>query len=82
MSENDPILAALVRLEAGQKSMRAEITNLRVDVTSLRANVMEEICGMRAVLIERMDRLQGRLDQLHEQCFIAFAQGRNGAVSL
>jgi chromosome segregation ATPase len=56
------------RMEAGQGALRADLTRFRADL-------MEEHVGTRTVLVERMDRLQTRIDQLHEECFTAFAQG-------
>ncbi len=45
---DDPILAALARLEAGQGRLEAEQTRLRVD------------------LMDRMDRLQHRMQELDD----------------
>ena len=64
---DDPILSALTRFEAGQ-------TALHGDVTKLRADFLEELVAARNVLMERMNRLQSRIDQLREECFLAFAQ--------
>jgi hypothetical protein len=50
---DDPILAALARLEAGQ--------------TTLRTDFLDELGRTRADLMDRMDRLQHRLDGLDER---------------
>jgi hypothetical protein len=56
--------AGLSRIEAGQARLDAGQTRLEGSQTALRADLME-----------RLDRLQTRFDQLHDECFVAFAQG-------
>lgn len=56
---DDPILAALARLETGQASLRAEVKDVRTDF-------LAELGKTRADLMARMDRLQARLDGVDE----------------
>ena len=56
---DDPILAALARLEAGQG-------RLEVDMKSMRSDFLHELGNTRADVMDRMDRLQHRLDGLDE----------------
>ena len=71
MSE-DPILAAIAALRS---DMASRMDRIETAQGSLRTELLGETISTRAVLMERMDRFQARMDQLHEECFVAFAQG-------
>lgn len=71
--------ADITRLEAGQTALRADMTarmdRLEAALAQTRIDFLEELGATRGVLIARLDRLQARIDQLQEECFVAFAQG-------
>jgi len=67
--------ADMTDLHADMTNLRTDMTNLRTDMTNLRVDFLEELGGTRGVLVARLDRLQARIDQLQEECFVAFAQG-------
>jgi hypothetical protein len=65
---DDPILAALARIEAGLGALRNDMAT-RADLTDLRVNAMA-----------RLDRLQARIDQMQQEWFVAYAQGEGDAT--
>jgi prefoldin subunit 5 len=74
----DPILASLARLEAGQAEMGAGVVKLDTSVaklqtsvakleagqTSLRVDFLAELGSTRGAIMERIDRLQNRFDEM------------------
>jgi hypothetical protein len=78
--DDDLILAALARIEAGQNSLRADMNTMRAElmarmdrlqdsVTSLRADMdmmRSEMTTTRADLMARMDRLQDSVTSIRE----------------
>jgi uncharacterized coiled-coil DUF342 family protein len=69
---DEPILAAIAALRS---DMALRMDRFEAAQGSLRTELLGESVSTRAALMERMDRLQARMDQLHEECFTAFAQG-------
>ena len=69
---DEPILSAIAALRS---DMASRMDRIETAQGSLRAELLGETISTRTVLMERMDRLQARMDQLHEECFTAFAQG-------
>jgi hypothetical protein len=79
---DDPILAALARLEAGQTALEAGQTALKAGQTALEAGQTALKAGQTALeagqtalrvdLMARMDRLQHRMDSLDEHLTLGF----------
>jgi hypothetical protein len=56
----DPILAALARLEGGQTAMRADITTFRAEASGFREQVLNRLTAIRediSVNMARVDRV-------------------------
>jgi predicted nuclease with TOPRIM domain len=76
------VLAALDGLGEFQEQNRAALEEIRSNVTTLSALVTDRLAQIaagqdktRADIMERLDRLQGRIDQLAQECFVNYAQG-------
>lgn len=58
---DDPVLAALARLEAGQETIRADILTLRADMSAMEGRMMGRINAGIDHLNVRMDNLNDHL---------------------
>ena len=69
---DDPILAALARLEAGQTGLRDDLVAVRAEIGHLRTGFLEELGATRAALMERIDRLQHAADLIKEDIVVNY----------
>jgi methyl-accepting chemotaxis protein len=63
---DSPVLAALVRLEAGQTRLEGELTSLKAEQTRLRSDFLSELGKTRADIMERVDRLENAVTLIRD----------------
>jgi len=67
---DDPVLAALARLESGQAGMRADITGLRGEFTGIRIDLSDELGRTRAAIMEKIAELNASVVAIRDDIAI------------
>jgi predicted nucleic acid-binding Zn-ribbon protein len=77
---DDPILAALARLEAGlarveieqEVTIRAAFTDIRADLRNFRTDLVDELAKTRGAIMARVDRVQETVQAMRDDIAVNF----------
>jgi hypothetical protein len=72
---DDPIIAALARLEAGQTALRDDLAAMRDDLFAMRGNqasMRDDLIAVRTALMDRIDRVQHAVDLLRDDIVVNY----------
>ena len=77
-TSDSPVLAALVRLEAGYTRLEADMTGLKAEQARLRSDFLAEPGKARTDIMEHVDRLENAVTLIRDHIAVNMGAVRRG----